>query len=519
MSQQYSRPQSGRGAVGILCSAFDPYSVPIINGAAEKLQSEGFHTICFGGGFPTAPLYSMPGGQPVVPSILEALILLSATMRGFSRELEAMAALSAQVVISIGAPIPNLFTVAANDEPGVFQAVAHLVKHHNRKRIAFIAGPVESVDGARRLAAYRLALQSFKLDCDPALLVRGDYEARSGHEAVLQLCRFGAGAFDAIVAANDLMAIGAIEGLRAAQIRVPEDVAVIGFDDMEEASFISPALTTVRQPMYEQGLSAGGVVTRCLRGDGLHAQPELIPAPLVVRRSCGCGPANLAHRTGAEANQDHELLDDALRTLLRRQLSVARVHRELSSLAEEIISAADFPELATVMTQAVRLLNFQRFLLCLYTANQRSAQVVLESSGRDVLFRNRSEPFPVGQLLPTGFLGRGRPALVTVEPLSLAGEHFGYMVIEADIGAFPAHQELRHFLGSALSRIARAKELRRRYAEERKDAYQRRNALREETSQAGARPTRDEPADRPPALSTLPPPSDPGGNRTPPSQS
>ena len=486
-----------------MCDAFgDPYSVPIMQGAAERLQMEGFHSIVLSGGFPTAPFYLLEDESPVVPALLEAIIPLAATMRGYSRELELMAAHSAQVVVSIGATIPNSFTVAANDEPGVFQAVAHLARHHNRRRIAFIAGPVESADGARRLAAYRMALESLKLPCDPALLVRGDYEARSGRDAMLQLCRFGAGAFDAIVAANDLMAIGAIEGLRAAQIHVPEDVAVIGFDDMEEASFISPALTTVRQPVYEQGISAANLVAQCLRGDWPTQQPALIPAPLVVRRSCGCGPASASPRTG-EANQDQGLLDDALRAALSRQLSVLRAHRELSRLAEEITSAAEFPELASVMTKAFRSLNMRRFLLCMYGADQRAARVTLESSGRDVLFRNRSDPFPVGQLFPAGFLARGKPSQVIIEPLALAGEQFGYMAIEADLRTFPANLELRHFMSSALGRIARARELRQLYAGERKDAYQRREAIRGEAART---PTSQAPLDRPSAFSGRPPP-------------
>jgi LacI family transcriptional regulator len=503
--QEFTRSLTARGAVGILCNAYgDPYSMAIVHGAAEKLASEGFHTICFHGGFPSAPIYLMADGMPVIPAILEGLILLTGTARGFSRELELMAARSTQVVVSIGAAIPNLASVAANDEAGAFQAVAHLVKHHDRKRVAFIAGPTESVDGARRLAAYRLALESFKLPCDPALLVRGDYEARSGREAVLQLCRFGAGAFDAIVAANDLMAIGAMEALRAAQIRVPEDVAVIGFDDMEEASFISPALTTVRQPVYEQGISAANLVSRSLRGEAHTEQPELIPAPLVVRRSCGCNQTASAprgaHAAGADANQDQDRLEDALRGSLGRELSARRVHRELSIVAEDILSVSDFPELASVMTGAFRLLNIRRFLVCLYTADQRKAHVVLESSGRDVLFRNRSQPFPLGQLLPSGFLGRGKPVQLTIEPLKLNDEHFGYMVMEVDARVGQAHLELRHLLSSALSRIARARELRRLYTEERKGAEQRRAssemavAVRAETL-----------SERPPALSTVAP--------------
>ncbi|MGC4089094.1 MAG: substrate-binding domain-containing protein [Polyangiaceae bacterium] len=302
--------------------------------------------------------------------------------------------------------------------------------------------------------------------------MRGDYEARSGREAVLELRRNGSRSFDAIVAANDLMAIGAIEGLRAGGLKVPEDVKVVGFDDMEEAAFTSPTLTTVRQPIAEQGLCAADVVMRELGGEGLDEVPTHISTPLVIRHSCGCGggsqdPARRnAKLTGTEA-EDRELVGDALRNVVRQKLTQRRIQRELSRIADELLAAPGFPELASGATKVLRLLNAQRFLLCVYAANQRQARVVLESSGRDVVFRNESQFFAVNQLVPPLFLKAGRPSQLWVEPLFIGDEQLGYFVIEADAPDGQSHLELRHHLSSALSRIGLTRELRRAYAAER----------------------------------------------------
>ncbi|HET9954457.1 MAG TPA: substrate-binding domain-containing protein, partial [Polyangiaceae bacterium] len=353
------RPPTAFRSVGILCNSFgDPYTVPILHGAAKELSAQGYHTICLTGGFPNAPIYQGIDQQPAIPPFLDGLILLSATMRGFGSELEQMASGSPQAVVSIGASLGQLPSIAANDETGIFQAVAHLVKRHDRKLIAFIGGPEGSTDGSRRQAAYRIALENFNLPCDPSLVVRGDYEARSGREAVRALRQMSSKSFDAIVAANDLMAIGAMEGLQAAGIRVPGKVSVIGFDDMEEAAFTVPSLTTVRQPVYEQGISAAHLVLRLLKGGTIEDQVTIIPTPLVLRHSCGCATSDSGQRMAAVVATDmlesYEKLEDAMRSRIRRHLAAQRQHRELSRLADRLVSVVDFPELASVMSEVFR---------------------------------------------------------------------------------------------------------------------------------------------------------------------
>lgn len=471
---QRSRKRPGGPAVGVLGNAFgDPYSIPLAQAATQRVAQSGVHTICFTGGFPNAPFFRSNDGRVAVPEALDALILLSATLRGFDEDLKQMVDESVTPIISVGANLARASSITADDETGVFQAIAHLVKRHDCKRIAFIAGPEGSFDGARRLTAYRIALDSFKLPWDPTLAVRGDYEARSGREAVLELRRNGSRSFDAIVAANDLMAIGAIEGLRAGGMRVPEDVKIVGFDDMEEASFTSPSLTTVRQPITEQGVCAADVALRELGGEAVSEIPTHISTPLVIRQSCGCATVSNPETTRRipkpselEA-EDRELVGDALRGIVRQKLAQKRVQREISRIADEVLASSGFPELALAVTKVFRLLNAQRFLLCVYAANQRQARVALESSGRDVVFRNESQFFPVGQIVPQHFLKAAKPSRLWLEPLRVGDEQLGYFIIEAEMPDAQSHLELRHHLSSALSRIGLTRELRRVYAAER----------------------------------------------------
>jgi DNA-binding LacI/PurR family transcriptional regulator len=456
---------------GILANAIgDPYSLRLMHATAQELVKEGSHALCFMGGFPHAPLFRDASDRQVLPLVADAWILIAETLRASPVELERLVA-GGKPCLSVGLELNGTPSITASDEAGIFQAVAHLSRRHDRRRIAFVGGPAGSVDAARRLAAYRMALESVGLNADPALFASGDYEARSGREAVRQLQR-QAKRYDAVVAANDLMAIGVIEALRANGQRVPEDISVIGFDDMEEASFASPALTTVRQPLQDLGASAARIAIAQVRGAGVE-QKTVVTSPLVIRESCGCRPEidppdRRSLPPGIEPARKHGLREVALRELVRRELASSRTHRELSILGERIVAASDFPELADVLGEVCRLLSLRRFVLSSYGGGQRHARVTLEWTGTGVVFHQHTQTYPVEAVFPPAFRRGETPAQIVVEPLELAGEQFGYLVLEGDVRDGQAYLELRRQLSTALARMAYGRELRRLYAAEKK---------------------------------------------------
>ncbi len=479
--------------VGILGDTLgDPYSLRIIEGAFQRFSRLGYNAVGLAGGFPSAPLFQSEG-SPVFPSALDALVLLSETLDNGDRALQEAVNNSRATVVSIGVELARTTVVRVNDEVGILQAFAHLVKRHDCRTIAFIAGPERSQDSQRRLDAYRAALSDFGLPFDPTLVVRGDYEARSGHEAVHTLRQRKNRGFDAILAANDLMAIGAIDGLKAQGIPIPDVVKVVGFDDTAEAAFVAPALTTVKQPIFEQGMASADLVAKLLA----HESPQdatLTSTALVIRRSCGChGPdTRRSALTAATPANERELIDDAFRKLIRRQLASRRVHTELSRLAEPVIAATGFQELAHAMTRVLRLLRPKRFLLCLYAGSRRHARAVLEFTGREVVFLNESEQFPVERLFPSGFLKHGGPAQLLVETLHIGAEHFGYTVTETQDLDPHAHIELRYVLSSALARIVATRELRRLYLLEKNFTQLRRQAEERASLESVVPPPRDD---------------------------
>jgi DNA-binding LacI/PurR family transcriptional regulator len=173
--------------------------------------------------------------------------------------------------------------VDADNRGGARAAVAHLASR-GRRRIATVTGPLDMGVGLDRLDGYRDGLAAAGLAADPGLVEPGDFTEEAGAAATARLLERPGRPVDAIFAASDLMAAGALRALRAAGRRVPEDVAVVGFEDSAVARYAQPPLTTVRQPIEEMGRQATRLLLATVAGEagGMHL---VLDTELVVRAS------------------------------------------------------------------------------------------------------------------------------------------------------------------------------------------------------------------------------------------
>ena len=179
-------------------------------------------------------------------------------------------------------PLPASY-VDADNRGGAGKAVEHLVRR-GRRRIATITGPLDMGVGLDRLEGYREGLAAAGLAADEDLVEPGDFTEEGGAAAMARLLARPGPPVDAVFAASDLMAAGALRALRAAGRRVPEDVAVVGFEDSAVARYAQPPLTTVRQPIEEMGRQATRMLLAKIAGEtgGMHL---ILDVDLVVRAS------------------------------------------------------------------------------------------------------------------------------------------------------------------------------------------------------------------------------------------
>jgi hypothetical protein len=188
-------------------------------------------------------------------------------------------------LVSIGTELPGALCVMADNASGMREAVLHLAAL-GRRRIAFVRGPSGNGEAAERYRGYREGLQQAGLPIDPDLIVPGAFVLLSGTKAVELLLDERGASPDAIVAANDESARGALEALQRRGVRVPDDVAVIGFDDVADAELCHPKLTTVAQPLVELGVQAALQLGRLLAGEKPERRINL-ETHVVYRDSCG----------------------------------------------------------------------------------------------------------------------------------------------------------------------------------------------------------------------------------------
>ncbi|MER7571444.1 LacI family DNA-binding transcriptional regulator [Streptomyces sp. NPDC126514] len=187
------------------------------------------------------------------------------------------------VIDPLSDPSPDVMSVGTTNWAGAYEATAHLLERGHR-RIGLVTGPPDHLYARARTAGYRSAMAAADIEVPPELLRHGTYERASGAEQVRALIALPEPP-TALFICSDHMAIGGYEALAKAGLRVPDDVSVIGFDDLPEARWVSPALTTVRQPLKEMGGSALRTLLRLINGEELESRRVELATTLVVRDS------------------------------------------------------------------------------------------------------------------------------------------------------------------------------------------------------------------------------------------
>jgi DNA-binding LacI/PurR family transcriptional regulator len=192
----------------------------------------------------------------------------------------------AHVVLIGQLPETDLPFVDVNNRGGAAQATRHLLKL-GHKRIALItnAGPIYTAS-ADRLAGYRQTLEEAGIAYDPALVRYGNFTPESGAAEMKALLGLPKPP-NAVFVASDTVALGAMQTMRRMGVRVPEDMALVGFDDIPLSEFLDPPLTTVRLPAYGLGWGAADLLTRMLAGEEVRSPCILLETELIVRESCG----------------------------------------------------------------------------------------------------------------------------------------------------------------------------------------------------------------------------------------
>jgi LacI family transcriptional regulator len=278
------RPTTSSSRAALLDLVFNdlgsPWAVEIIRGVEEAAHAAGAGTV-------VSAIHGRSGDAREWMRNLRArasdgVILVTSAMNTLHEELQILG-VPLVVVDPAGSPPADVPTIGAANWSGGMAATEHLLALGHR-RIGMIAGPSRLLCSRARLDGYRAALEGSGIALDASLVVPGDFRPEAGFAGCNVLLDLPEPP-TAVFAASDQMALGAIEALRGRGLRVPEDMSVVGFDDLPEVRWSAPPLTTVRQPLADMGKLAVRTVLRLTRGEQPDSPRVELGTDLVVRAS------------------------------------------------------------------------------------------------------------------------------------------------------------------------------------------------------------------------------------------
>ena len=344
---------NNRLTIGLLVpniASEEGYDAAIWNGVVEACKQRDVNLICFVGGWlpssldgnedPRNAVYDLVSKQNIDGLIVSGVVVGLAPPERVERFYDQYRPLPMVNIALAREDVPN---VLPDNYGGMHSMIAHLTQTHGHRRIAFIRGPETNPEAEQRYQAYIDVLTEYGLQFDPDLVAPGNFMASSGESAVRLLLDERKATFEAIVAASDSMAIGALRALQDRGIRVPYDVAVVGFDDIEEAKATTPSLTTVQQPLIDLGKRATETLLALLNGKEVPAQ-VIVPTQLMARQSCNCLSPMTTQAAAGSLPRTGETIEMAFGS-------------QRESILFEMVQAAGMPSTGTTMGWAEQLLD------------------------------------------------------------------------------------------------------------------------------------------------------------------
>ncbi len=297
-------------------------------GVTQAAEEHDVNLVCFVGGQPSSlmtpgQLQNSYGLYDLVkPNQFDGLILAADIAHGLTpKEIKAFCRTFAPTPMVAHAietdGVPHLL---ADNIKGMKFIMRHMIEEHGYKRIAFIRGVEGQIESETRFEVYKSELGAHDIPFDEKLVVKGDFTPDSGRAAVQTLIEERGVRFQAIVAANDRMAFGALEALQKRGIPVPDTVAVTGFDDVLEAQSLGVPLTTVRQSFSNIGKEAFETLLQRMDGKTVP-HSKVVDTDMVIRWSCGCLPESVRYavvrpREVAQTGRLENKRDSAIYSLL-----------------------------------------------------------------------------------------------------------------------------------------------------------------------------------------------------------
>lgn len=340
--------------------------------------------------------------------------------------------------VSIDRELGDCYFIGIRNAPAMEQITRHFIEEHGAKKLNFISGPEDNTESSARLSAFQRVLEEHGIPLEPERVYRGTFRAKDGRRGVEAFLRSGLELPDAIVCANDAMAISAVLALEANGIRVPDDIMVSGFDNIYNARHFSPALTTVERPLMQSGALACELICRHAAGEELPRMQELNAVP-IYSESCGC-PVQQAEDVSVFKKRNYQILENTRRDISR-----------FNQMSCSLVECDSFSEYIDALKNYILMTKCEEFYLCLndnwhlrqiqhetgytgelpvdsYTVSGYSKRILMPLSYYDRSFRS-AESFTSDEILPRLHTESDRTRNIFFVPLHFRERCLGYFAI------------------------------------------------------------------------------------------
>ncbi|MBC7877643.1 MAG: substrate-binding domain-containing protein [Anaerolineales bacterium] len=376
------KPASERKTIAVLGAQLSRvWGAEFMAGVLSSAKANDINVVYFAGGKPVALAAPEHNGRSyglydlIKPGQFDGILLAADIGHGsspddiknFCREF------APTPVASFAVQVEGVSSFIADNTSGMRAVIRHLIEVHGYKRIAYIRGIKGQLESDQRFNAYKEELKAHSIRFDEHLVVEGDYSPESGRAAIRTLMDERGIRLQAIAASNDRMAFGAMEALQQRGIRVPETIALTGFDDVSESQSMGVPLTTVHQSFQEAGELAFVALLKRMNGEHVD-DVNILPVQLIVRWSCGCLPENVQRAV----------------VLPKEVAQTGRLENKRDAAIRALFGAANIPENGSAKAQYVDAFGrtWDVFLASLRESDKSDAFLKMIEFMVEVLQRN-----------------------------------------------------------------------------------------------------------------------------------
>jgi DNA-binding LacI/PurR family transcriptional regulator/AraC-like DNA-binding protein len=445
-------------------SFYDSYETEVLSGIEKYARTYGLRLIYFAGGAINSPHCDKSKKNAVFNLIsqvnVDGIILLSSSLGSYCSKNEITHFFRRYEdipIVSIGVRLEDIPSLTIDNYGGMCRLLVHLIEVHKCRRLAFISGPEKNVEARERFQAYKDILTGYNIPWDGNWVYPGTFFGCSAKEAVAELIEHWGLYFDAIVAANDLMAIQAIQELNQRGIDVPEDVIVTGFDNLPNATCAANLLTTVNQSAFHMGYAAAESIYGLCLGRACKDHVNL-PTELVLRSSCGCVSPVEEHDNPGRLLKQFEAgvaINYNQKSLLSKNNKRGFV---FSILCKTLGAVKDIEGLKNVLLEAFPKLKIKSCYISLFSINQKSRNILFYKDYRIKKMQKADETFRTHNLVPGGISNLCGENSFIIMTLSIKNKAAGFVLYESENSENELLEILSLQLSSALERLVHDEE-------------------------------------------------------------